>query len=88
MRCRTARGSDARRADHGLQEHLPRAPQNRFSVACVGELEEPFEWIIKMRTPGQPEGSESIWWRLPKDKRPAVFPGELGIAPVNVLPLV
>ena len=74
----------------GVRAHYfnPRAPQNRFPVACVGELEEPFEWIIKMRTPGQLEGSESIWWRLPKDKRPAVFPGELGIAPVNVLPLM
>ena len=74
----------------GVRAHYfnPRAPQNRFPVACVGELEEPFEWIIKMRTPGQLEGSESIWWRLPKDKRPAVFPGELGVAPVNVLPLM
>ena len=74
----------------GIRAHYfnPRAPQNRFPVTCVGEMEEPFEWILQMRTPGQLEGSESIWWRIPKAKRPAVFPGELGVAPVNVLPLV
>ena len=74
----------------GIRAHYfnPRAPQNRFTVRCAGEMEEPFEWIIQMRTPGQTGESESIWWRIPKDKRPAVFPGELGVAPVNVLPLV
>ena len=74
----------------GVRAHYfnPKAPQNRFAVSYAGEMEEPFEWIIKMRTPGQTGESESIWWRIPKDKRPAVFPGELGIAPANVLPLV
>lgn len=74
----------------GVRAHYfnPRSPQNRIPVRCVGEMEEPFEWIIQMRTPGQLAESESIWWRIPKDKRPAAFPGELGVAPVNVLPLV
>ena len=48
-------------------------------------MEEPFEWIVEMRTPGQREGSANIWWRVPKDRRPAVFPAQMGVAPVNVL---
>lgn len=63
----------------------PRAAQNRFPVRQVGEMEEPFEWILLFRYEGQGEDTEPIWWRLPKDKRPQVFPDELGISPANIL---
>lgn len=71
----------------GIRAHYfnPRAAQNRFPVRSVAEMEEPFEWIVEMRTPGQREGSANIWWRVPKDRRPNVFPAEMGVAPVNVL---
>ncbi len=60
---------------------------NFFPVTFAGEMEEPFETILQFRYTGQAEGSPSIWWRLPKDKKPREFPTEIGIAPVNVLPL-
>ena len=63
----------------------PRTAQNCFPVTYVGELEEPFEWVLLYRYDGQPSDSAPLWWRLPKDKRPQVFPQQLGIAPVNVL---
>ena len=50
-------------------------------------MEEPFETILQFRYAGQSPDSPSIWWRLPKEKKPQVFPKEIGIAPVNVLPL-
>ncbi len=59
--------------------------QNRFPIAYVEEMEEPFETIIQFRFAGQDAGSPAIWWRLAKDKRPQRFPEELGIAPANVL---
>ena len=65
----------------------PRAARNRYPVRWVGEMEEPFEWILLFRYEGQGEDTEPIWWRLPKDKRPRVFPDALGVAPANILPL-
>lgn len=62
-----------------------RTAENRFPVSYVGEMEEPFEWILLFRFGGQDPESPPIWWRLPKDKRPQQFPEELGIAPVNIL---
>lgn len=71
----------------GLRAHYfnPRSPQNSLPVRQVGEMEEPFEWILLFRYEGQPDSSAPIWWRLPKDKRPPSFPERLGIAPANVL---
>ena len=63
----------------------PRTAQNAFPVTYVGELEEPFEWVLLYRYEGQSSDCVPLWWRLPKDKRPQVFPQQLGIAPVNVL---
>ncbi|MBQ9308894.1 MAG: ATP-binding cassette domain-containing protein [Clostridia bacterium] len=73
----------------GIRAHYfhPLCPQNRLPVTLVREMEEPFEWVLQFRFPGQAEESQSLWWRLPKDKRPQSFPDTLGIAPVNVLPL-
>lgn len=63
----------------------PSTPHNRYPVQFVEEIEEPFETILQFRYAGQDPDSPPIWWRLNKEKRPAVFPAELGIAPVNVL---
>ena len=71
----------------GIRAHYfnPSAPRNRFPVVYQEELEEPFELTIQFRFAGQDPGSEPVWWRLPKDKRPAQFPAELGVAPANIL---
>ncbi len=71
----------------GIRAHYfnARSGVNSHAVQFVGEMEEPFEWILLFKYEGQSEGSEPLWWRLPKDKRPAVFPEKLGIAPVNIL---
>ena len=71
----------------GLRAHYfnPAAQQNRFPVRFVEEMEEPFETILQFRYAGQAPDSPPVWWRLPKDKKPAQFPDELGIAPANIL---
>ena len=71
----------------GIRAHYfnPATARNSFSVSYVEEMEEPFETTIQFRYEGQAPDSPPIWWRLPKDKRPARFPEKLGIAPVNVL---
>ena len=71
----------------GIRAHYfnPNAPQNRFPVRFVEEMEEPFETILHFRWEGQREDSPAVWWRLTKDKKPAVFPMVLGIAPANIL---
>lgn len=73
----------------GIRAHYfgAKTNQNRFAVTKVDEMEEPFEWIIRFRYPDQKVDAPDIWWRLPKDRRPAVMPPELGISPVNILPL-
>lgn len=71
----------------GLRAHYfnPRTAVNRFAVQPAGEMEEPFEWCLLFRYGGQVPDSDALWWRLPKDKKPAALPAELGIAPQNVL---
>lgn len=71
----------------GIRAHYfhPNARQNRLPVFPVNQVEEPFEWILQFRFPSQKEGTPSVWWRIPKEKKPAAFPAELGVAPENVL---
>ena len=71
----------------GIRAHYfhPKAPANRFEVEYTGQIEEPFEWIIQMRTPNQTPGTPDIWWRMAKDKRPNPLPAQLGVAPENIL---
>ena len=71
----------------GVRAHYfnPNAAQNRFPVRFVEEMEEPFETILQFRYLNQREESPSIWWRLPKEKRPRDFPAELGVAAANIL---
>ena len=63
----------------------PRTESNRYPVHFAGAMEQPFEWVLLYRYEGQPEDTEPLWWRMPKDKRPQSFPETLGIAPVNLL---
>lgn len=71
----------------GIRAHYfhPKAPANRFDVEYTGQIEEPFEWIIQMRTPNQTPGTPDIWWRMTRDKRPNPLPAQLGVAPENIL---
>ena len=71
----------------GIRAHYfnASAPQNRFPVVYQEELEEPFELTIQFRYAGQAADSAPIWWRVPKDRRPAQFPAELGVSPANIL---
>ena len=74
----------------GIRAHYfgPRVAQNRFPVVFAGDMEEPFEWVLEFRYADQKPDSQAIWWRIPKEKRPQPFPKALGIAPINVLPLI
>ena len=71
----------------GIRAHYfnPSAQQNRFAVNFVEEMEEPFETIIQFRYASQREDSPAIWWRLSKEKKPSLFPEEMGIAAANIL---
>ncbi len=71
----------------GLRAHYfnPRTQSNCGAVKLVDEMEEPFDWILKFRYEGAEDGAVPVWWRLAKDKRPAVFPEKLGIAPQNIM---
>ena len=71
----------------GIRAHYfnARTQHNRFPVEPLGEMEEPFEWIVEFRWKGQAPDAPPLWWRVPKDRRPARFPAELGVAPANVL---
>lgn len=74
----------------GIRAHYfgPKVVQNRFPVVYAGDMEEPFEWVLEFRYAAQNPDGQAIWWRMPKEKRPQAMPDKLGIAPVNVLPLV
>ncbi|MGN0974556.1 MAG: sulfate/molybdate ABC transporter ATP-binding protein [Gemmiger sp.] len=71
----------------GIRAHYfnAKTAQNRAAVECLGEMEEPFEWVVEFRYKNQQPGTSPLWWRVPKDRRPQEFPQEFGVAPVNVL---
>ena len=73
----------------GIRAHYfnPKTGVNSAPVRLVDQMEEPFEWILTFRWENQPDDSSAIWWRVPKDRKPAQFPQMLGISPANVLPL-
>lgn len=87
IRLQTARPVPENLRAVGLRAHYfnPRTAVNRFGVVPTGTMEEPFEWCLLFRYAGQDPGSAPLWWRMPKDKKPAAMPAELGIAPENVL---
>ncbi len=63
----------------------PEEARNPLAVHCVGKMEEPFEWIIRMRAEGQTAGSPDLWWRVSKEIVPETMPTRLGVAPEQVL---
>lgn len=71
----------------GVRAHSfrPEEVRNPLSVHCVGKMEEPFEWIIRMRAEGQTAGSPDLWWRVSKEIVPETMPTRLGVAPEQVL---
>lgn len=71
----------------GLRAHdfTSDGAENRWPVVFAGAMEEPFEWCLLFRYAGQDPGSEPLWWRMPKDRKPAVPPEALGIGPDQVL---
>jgi molybdate transport system ATP-binding protein len=87
LRLKTAAPVGEKLAAVGIRAHYFNAntSHNRYPVRFVEEMEEPFETILQFRYADQKEGSAPVWWRLPKDKRPAQFPAELGVAPANIL---
>lgn len=87
VRLRTAQPVGEGLVAAGIRAHYfgARAAQNRYPVVYEDEMEEPFEWLIAFRYAGQPLESKPLWWRIPKDRRPASFPPELGVAAANIL---
>ena len=71
----------------GIRAHYfnAKTAQNRYPIQYLGEMEEPFEWIVEFRYRDQSPDAPPLWWRVPKDRRPVEFPAEFGVAPVNVL---
>lgn len=71
----------------GLRAHYfnSKAKENIFPVTFVNEREDPFELRLLFRYKDQKEGTQDIWWRIPKDRRPETMPECLGIASTNVL---
>ena len=71
----------------GIRAHYfnAKTSQNRYPIKYIGEMEEPFEWIVEFRYCGQSPSTPPLWWRVPKDRRPMDFPAGFGVAPVNVL---
>ena len=59
--------------------------QNGHEVEFIREMEEPFEWVLEFKFKGQSVKSEPVWWRLPKDKKPVIFPEKLGVSENNIL---
>ena len=68
--------------DHTIR---PEEVRNPLAVHCVGKMEEPFEWIIRMRAEGQTAGSPDLWWRVSKEIVPETMPTRLCVAPEQVL---
>ena len=71
----------------GLRAHYfhPKARENSFPVTFTNEREDPFELRLLFRYENQKQGTQDIWWRMAKDRKPEGMPECLGIAPANVL---
>ena len=70
----------------GIRAHYfnPKTKTNLYNVALDEEIENPFEWTIKFRYENQKHHTQSVWWRIPKDKKLQQFPTQLGFAPANL----
>lgn len=70
----------------GIRAHYfnVKSSENQFQVVYTGEMEEPFEWIIRFRYKNQSGDSNDLWWRMAKDKRLQKFPDTIGVNPKNI----
>lgn len=73
----------------GVRAHYfsPDIQANSAPVQFTGEMEEPFETILRFRWEGQAAASPDLWWRVPKNELPSSLPARLGAAPEDILPL-
>lgn len=87
IRLQTAQPVGDRVKAVGIRAHYfnAKTAQNRYPIEYLGEMEDPFEWIVEFRYRGQSPDAPPLWWRVPKNRRPAEFPSEFGVAPANVL---
>ena len=71
----------------GIRAHsfLPHERANAYPVRITEELEEPFAWISEFRYQGQAPDSQPVWWRYSREQRLPEPPGQLGVAPADVL---
>lgn len=78
---------DERISAVGIRAHYfnVKSLENQYEVVYTGEMEEPFEWIIRFRYKNQPVASQDLWWRMTKDKRLQKFPATIGVNPKNIL---
>ena len=87
IRLRTAKPVREGLCAVGIRAHYfsTKGQQNCNKAKILGIVEEPFEDIIQFRYHTQAEGTQDLWWRLPKEHRPQQQELTLGIAPANVL---
>ena len=73
----------------GIRAHYfsSKSLQNCFPVRFTGSMEEPFEYILQFRYENQVSDAIDVWWRVSKSTKSECNPAELGVAPVDVLPL-
>ncbi len=71
----------------GLRAHYfhPKARENVYPVVYSTDREDPFELRLMFRYKSQKEGTNDIWWRMQKERKPSQMPEQLGIAAANVL---
>jgi len=71
----------------GIRAHSfdPLDEHNRFPIIVTDEIEGPFEYNIQFRYGGQLEGSQNIWWLIPKEKKQGQFPAEMGVPPDKIM---
>lgn len=70
----------------GIRAHAFRPEEQRNSVAVqwVGEMEEPFEWIMEFRFLHQSSETGTVWRRFSKNSPTELYPDRLGVAPEQI----
>ena len=73
----------------GVRGHSfsPVCQVNNYPIQVISCVEQPFEWVVKFRYPGQEKAAVDLWWRLPKITEKPVWPDRLGV-PAGVVLLL
>ncbi len=71
----------------GVRGHKynPECQINNYPIQVETCVEQPFEWVVKFRYPGQQKTTEAIWWRLSKMEAVPVWPARLGVPAKDIL---